>query len=374
MQAVKSQFPALVIIALLSLQACSPGAEEEAQHARAIPLPTIEVSRKSLSSETPYPTRLEGRVNSDVRAKVSGYITEVLVQEGEQVKKGQVLFTLETQSLSQDAEAAKAQVEVAQVEVDKLKPLVEKGIISDIQLQTAKANLTRAKSAYNSVSANIGYARIKSPVDGVIGSINYRKGALVGPADPTPITTVSDIEKIYANFSMNEKEYLDFLQQTRGGSITERIENLPEVNLKLANGQIYEHKGTIETVSGQVNRATGTVSFRVRFDNPTQLLTNGNSGTILIPIKYDSVLVVPETSTFEQQGQTFVYTLSKNNEATPKGIEVLARAHEMVVIQSGIKEGETIIAKGVGKIRNGALIAPTAIPFDEVNTFKTVFK
>lgn len=374
MQAVKSQFSALVIIALLSLQACSPGAEEEAQHARATPLPTIEVSRKSLSSETPYPTRLEGRVNSDVRAKVSGYITEVLVQEGEQVKKGQVLFTLETQSLSQDAEAAKAQVEVAQVEVDKLKPLVEKGIISDIQLQTAKANLTRAKSAYNSVSANIGYARIKSPVDGVIGSINYRKGALVGPADPTPITTVSDIEKIYANFSMNEKEYLDFLQQTRGGSITERIENLPEVNLKLANGQIYEHKGTIETVSGQVNRATGTVSFRVRFDNPTQLLTNGNSGTILIPIKYDSVLVVPETSTFEQQGQTFVYTLSKNNEATPKGIEVLARAHEMVVIQSGIKEGETIIAKGVGKIRNGALIAPTAIPFDEVNTFKTVFK
>ncbi len=363
-----------LVLVLSALTSCNSDGEENQQENRPTALPTIEIARKSLTTQMQYPTRIEGAVNSDVRAKASGYITDVLVEEGEKVKKGQVLFRLETDALNQDAGAAKAQVEAAQVEVNKLEPLVEKGIISDVQLQTAKANLAKAKSSYNAVTANIDYANIKSPVDGVIGTINFRKGTLVGPSDQIPITTVSDIEKVYANFSMNEKEYLDFLQNTNGETLEDRIKNFPEVSLKLANGSTYKEKGRIETVSGQVNRITGTVNFRARFDNPGRLLTNGNSGTILIPVDYDSVLVVPETSTFEQQGKTFVYILNDKNEATPKGIEVKTRAKDLVVIKSGIEEGTVVIAKGVGKIRTGTVIKPNPIPFDEVNTFETAFK
>ncbi len=356
------------------VSACNSSAPDEERHARPIPLPTIEVAKQSLTSTTQYPTRIEGTVNSEVRAKVAGYITDVLVEEGQKVKKGQLLFKLETQALSQDAGAAKAQVDAAQLEVDKLKPLVKKGIISNVQLQTAEANLAKAKSNYNGVSANIDYANIKSPVDGVIGTINYRAGSLASPSDPMPITTVADIENVYANFSMNEKEYLDFLQSADGQSLKERIENFPLVSLKLANGSSYSEKGKIETVSGQVNKTTGTVNFRARFDNPNRFLTNGNSGTILIPVNYDSVLVVPESSTFEQQGQTFVYTLNEKNEATPKRIEVQTRAQDLVIIKSGIEKGEVIIAKGVGKIRSGSLIQPKPISFEEVNSFETAFK
>jgi len=340
----------------------------------AMNVPTIKAEVQSIVSHKEYPATIEGTINSEVRAKVSGYITEVLVDEGEEVKKGQLLFKLETQSLTQEAAAAKARVEAAKVEVEKLKRLVEKDIISPMQLETAKANLATAKSNYNSVSASIDYSNIKSPVDGVLGSINYRKGSLVSPADQTPITTVSAIESVYANFSMNESEYLDFLQASPGKTQQERLDNFPEVSLKLANNTTYSIKGTIETVSGQISKSTGTAKFRVLFKNPDQLLTNGNTATIIVPVHYDSVVVVPEPSTFEQQGQVFVFGINENGEATPKRIEAQTRANGLVVISGGLKAGDEIIAKGVGKIRNGAKVNAQPIPFKEAYSFEPVFK
>src|SRR5690606_33981940 len=153
----------------------------------------------------------------------------VLVDAGQKVRKGQVLFKLETQSLSEDAAAAQANVNAAQVEVDKLIPLVEKNIISSAQLETAKAKLPQARSSYNSIVANIGYATIRSPVDGYVGAINLREGALVSPTSTIPLTTVADIEKIYAFFSLNEKQYLDFIQNAPGKDLDEKIKNMPKV-------------------------------------------------------------------------------------------------------------------------------------------------
>ena len=355
-------------------QGCSSKGEGAPQKSNALTLPTVKVQRQNIISHNDYPATIEGTVNSDVRAKVSGYITDVLVDEGAEVKKGQLLFTLETQSLSQDAEAAKARVDAAKVEVEKLKPLVKQGIISPMQLQTAEANLATAKSNYNAVSANIGYAKIKSPVDGVLGEINYRKGALVSPSDPLPITTVSAIDKVYANFSMNEKEYLTFIQKGTNETPTERIANVPEVNLLLANGNLYDHTGKVQTISGQISKATGTVGFRALFENPLHLLTNGNTGTIQVPAHYDNVIVVPEPSTFEQQGQVFVFTLNENQEATPKKIEVVSRTKGLVIVSDGVKPGEEIIAEGVGKIRNGTKVNPQPVPFEKVNSIEPVFK
>src|SRR5690606_5300945 len=173
-------------------------------------------------------------------------------------------------------------VNAAQVEVDKLIPLVEKNIISNVQLETAKARLTQAKSSYNSVAANIGYATIKSPIDGYVGAIPYRVGALVSPADPQPLTTVSTTEEVFVFFAMNEKDYLNFLQTTEGNTRDEKVNNFPDVELQLVTGTIYEQKGDIETVTGQINQSTGTVSFRAKFPNPNGLLANGNSGSVRI--------------------------------------------------------------------------------------------
>ena len=363
-----------IVFSIFSLISCKDEGQQAPQQA-AMPYPVLEVPVKTVTGYSSYPVSLEGKVSSGVRAKVPGYVTDVLVDEGAQVKQGQVLFKLETEALSQDAGAAQANVNAAQVEVDKLKPLVEKGIISNVQLETAKARLEQAKANYSSIAASIGYATIKSPVDGYVGAINYREGALVSPNDPQPLTTVSDIEEVYAFFSMNEKEYLNFLQTTPGENLSEKIANFPPVQLVLVNGSVYEHEGKIETVTGQIDPSTGTVSFRAVFPNPNRLLASGNSGKIRIPRTYKDVPVVPESASFEQQGRVYVYKVQGDTLAVSTPILVRDRVENLIVVESGVEPGTVIVAQGVGKLRNNTPITPQPIPFDSIaNSIKPVFK
>ena len=337
--------------------------------------PVAKIETKTVTGYQEYPTNIEGIVNSAVRAKTSGYIQKVLVDEGQKVRKGQILFQLETQSLSQDAGAAKARINVAQVEVNKLIPLVEKNIISPVQLETAKANLMQAKANYSSVSASIGYATIKSPVDGFVGAIKYREGSLVSPSDPNPLTTVSVIKQVYAFFSLNESQYLDFLQNAEGKSVSEKLANYPAVNLILANGTTFSEKGKIETSTGQVNKNTGTISLRAIFNNPNQLLTNGNSGKVQIPTVYENATVIPQESTYEQQGNIMLFKLNEENKAMVSIVKVKARVDNLYVIESGVAATDKIIVSGVGKLRNGMVISPKETSFEAaIKPIATLFK
>ncbi|GGX05362.1 efflux RND transporter periplasmic adaptor subunit [Aquimarina muelleri] len=339
------------------------------------PFPVSQVQQKTVTGYQEYPTNLEGIVNSDVRAKVPGYIQKVLVDEGQKVRKGQVLFRLETQSLNQDAGAAKARINVAQVEVDKLIPLVEKNIISPVQLETAKANLAQAKANYSSISASIGYGTIKSPVDGYVGAINFREGTLVTPSDPTALTTVSNISKVYAFFSLNETQYLDFLQNAEGQNLKEKLANYSAIDLVLANGSTYSEKGKIETSTGQVNKNTGTISLRAVFNNPNQLLTNGNSGKIRIPTVYENAIVIPQKATFEQQGNIMLFKLDQGNKVKTSIVKVKTTIDNLYVVESGVDVKDKIIVFGVGKLRNGMEISPQETSFeDAIKPIKTLFK
>lgn len=365
----------LSIAMALTLGACGGKEQQQGAAQQALPFPIVKVGSKQITGYSSYPASIEGIVNSDIRAKVSGYIKQVLVDEGEKVRAGQPLFRLETASLSQDAEAAKASVNAAQVEVDRLGPLVEKGIVSNVQLETARAKLAQAKSTYNSITANIGYATVKSPIDGYIGAIPYRVGSLISPADATPLTTVSDISEVYAYFSMNEKDYLDFIQNAEGETLQDKLDNLPAVNLQLANGSIYKEKGKIQTVTGQVNQSTGTVSFRAIFENPNLIVTNGNSGKVLIPTTYTDAPVIPQAATFERQGQILVYHVKEDNTVSADVVEIKDRIDNLYVVKSGVKVGDVIVSDGVGKLRPNMPIVPQEVPYDSVvKPLETVFK
>lgn len=371
----KNRFYFGFLISSLFFISCQENNEGQAAAEGAQPYPVVEVPLRTVTGYTTYPVSIEGTVSSAVRAKVAGYITDVLIDEGQQVNKGQTLFRLETAALTQDAGAARANVNAAQVEVNKLEPLVEKGIISSVQLETAKARLQQARANLNSISASIDYATIKSPIKGNVGSINFREGALISPQDPTPLTRVAQIDDVYAFFSMNERDYLDFLQNTPGSNLQEKIGNFPPVELRLVNGSIYEHEGTIETVTGQIDPSTGTVSFRAIFPNPEQILASGNSGRIRIPRIYENVPVVPETASFEQQGRVYVYKVQGDSLAVSTVIRVIDRVENMIVVESGIGEGETIVAQGIGKLRNNTPIQPQPVSFDSIaNTLQPVFK
>ena len=357
----------LTLSLILVVFSCGNKTEQAAATQQAPPpeFPVTAIQQKTVTGYQEYPTNIEGVVNSDVRAKVSGYIQNVLVDEGQKVRKGQALFRLETQSLSQDAGAARARVNVAQVEVNKLIPLVEKNIISAVQLETAKANLAQAKATLSGVSANIGYATIKSPVDGYVGAINFREGALISPNDSSPLTTVSDISQVYAFFSFNEAQYIDLLQRSEGQNKAERIKNSPDLSLVLANGKIYSETGRIQTSTGQINDKTGTIKIRAAFNNPKEILTNGNSGKIRFPIEYKDAIVVPQSATFEQQKDIMVFTVDKDNKVKSSIIKVQGTVGNLYVVESGLKVGDKLIVSGVGKLRSGMAIAPKDTPFDE---------
>lgn len=380
----------ILSIAALSLTACK---KEAPKQDGAKPYPVVNVELKNIVGYQTFPATIQGRVNNDVRAKIQGYITQVLVDEGQYVTKGQALFRLETNILSENAAASKAgigaaestiaaaqaSVNAAQVEVNKLKPLVQKNIISNVQLQTAQANLAQAQAQlqqanaakrqavanYKGVEANIEYSVIRAPISGVIGKLPLKVGSLVGPTDQTALTTISDTSQLYAYFSMNEKEYFDFLEKSPGASLPEKIKNLPMVELQLANGSIYGEKGRIEAITGQIDATTGTIQFRVGFSNPQKLLSNGNSGTIRLPKTYENVLVIPESATYEQQGIVYVYKVEKDT-AKNVVVNVIDRIDNMALIKSGLNKDETIIAAGIGGLKPGTAVIKKPVKMDSL--------
>ena len=403
----------LLSFSVLSVLSCKKQDEKPPQGPKVVS--TVQVETRNVVGYSTFPAKIEGRVNNDVRAKMQGYITQVLVDEGQFVRKGQPLFRLETNSLNQSANAARAgvgaarssvaasdanvkaaqsAVNAAQVEVNKLKPLVEKNIISSVQLQTAQANLAKAQAQvsqaiasrqqasagvaqaqanFQGVQANIDYSVIRAPISGTVGKINFRTGSLVGPGDPMPISTVSDTSELYAYFSMNEKEYLDCLKNAEGATVPEKIKNMPPVELILANGDVYAEKGYIKAITGQIDPSTGSIQFRVSFPNPNKLLSNGNSGTIKIPVAYDNALVLPESATYEQQGLVYIYKVNQDT-AKSNVISIIDRVNNMVIIKEGAKKGEVVVAEGVGTIKSGSPVKPQPKKFDDIiNAIKPQF-
>jgi membrane fusion protein (multidrug efflux system) len=314
-------------------------------------LKVAELLAQDVTVHNSYAASIEGEQNVEIWPKVSGFVQEIYVEEGQKVRKGQPLFKLETQTLNQDARAAEAAVQVARVEVDKLIPLVEKGIISNVQLQTAKAQLQQAQSGYESVAANIGYSRITSPVDGYIGSLPYKTGALVSSTMQQPLTVVANITKVRAYFALNEKQLLAFKKQYP-------VDSLPKVELIMINGDAYDKKGTIAVVNTIINSATGSVDARADFENPDGLLSSGSTGQIRIPATFSNALVIPQTATVDLQGNKMVYILQEDNTVKATPIDIAFRTERDFIVTKGIDPGTTIVTEGVSKLRDGQAIAP----------------
>ncbi|TDS12805.1 membrane fusion protein (multidrug efflux system) [Maribacter caenipelagi] len=351
-----------ILCAALLLSSCFGSSEKPAEGPTAPPPPSLKVAKlvkQDLTIYNEFSTTLEGKQNVEIWPKVSGFVQEVYVEEGQKIKKGQLLFKLETQTLNQDANAAKASVNVAQVEVDKLKPLVDKNIISPVQLETAKAQLAQAQANYHSVTSNIGYSRITSPVDGYIGEIPFKIGALVSSAMAKPLTTVSDISEVRAYFSMNEKELLKLKESLpKNDNNVLDLEKAPEVTLIMINGEDYAEPGKIAMINTIINSTTGSVTARADFDNKNNLLNSGSTGKIKIPTIYSGAYEIPQTATIDLQGKKLVYVLKNDNTVTTMPLDIITTTQKGFVVENGIEDGTTIVVEGVSKLKDGMTINP----------------
>lgn len=369
----KNYILASMAIIVLSLSSCKDSSKPQMANVPK-PFPVQSAEKENVTIYTEYAANIEGEQNIEIRPKVDGFVDKIYIDEGSQVKKGQLLFKLSAETLSQQVNAADANIEVAkaqvvsaQVEVDKITPLVEKNIISPIQLQTAQSSLNAAKAqlkatqaAYLNAKENLSYTLITSPVDGIVGSLPYKVGSLVGRSETQPLTTVSNISNVYAYFNLNEKQLLQFNRQLNGNTIKDQINMLPEVELILADGTTYEHKGKIETINGMVNPRTGSISYRAIFPNPDNLLRSGISGKVKLPSSKNEVIRLPQKATFEIQGKHFVYLLDNENKVQSKEVVVTDVVNEDFIIEKGINEGQVFVTDGLIKLREGMQIQPVA--------------
>ncbi|MFG6342001.1 MAG: efflux RND transporter periplasmic adaptor subunit [Alistipes sp.] len=334
----------------------------------------LTVSKTDREVPSNYSATIRGRQDIDIYPQVAGTISQVCVTEGEQVSKGQPLFIIDQvpykaalQTAEANVAAAKAGVATAQLTYDSKKELFAKQVISQFdlstsknQLLTAKAQLAQAEAQRVNAANNLSYTVVKAPADGVVGTLPFRVGALVSSAIPQPLTTVSDNSDMYVYFSMTENQLLSLARTY--GSIANTLKNMPDVQLRLNDGSVYDKSGRIESISGVIDRSTGTVSLRAVFENQGGLLHSGGSGSIILPSVHKDCIVVPQLATFELQDKVYVYKVI-DGVATSQLIEVekISDGKEYIV-RSGLVPGDVIVMEGVGLMREGTPIIAKKLP------------
>ena len=362
----KHFLPTFLVLCGLLATACNEGTQSAPKEDTYYETFTVELTDRTLT--TGYSAAISGVQTVEIRPQVGGMITDILIEEGESVKKGQVLFVIDQTPYKAAYEiavanvhSAEAALSTAQLIYDSNKDLYEQKVVSEFDLMTAKNDLTDAKARLAlckaeevNASNNLSYTEVRSPVNGVASMIPYRVGALVNSNITQPLVTVSDDSRVYAYFSMAENQMLDMVQQY--GSLNTAIRQMPEVELLMSNGQLYQHKGKINAISGTISESTGSVSIRAMFDNRNHLLRNGGSGSIIIPTTLRDAMVIPQTATYELQDRVFVYKVV-NGKASATEIKVASQDNGIeYIVTDGLLVGDIIVAEGAGLIKEGTPI------------------
>jgi len=331
----------------------------------------ITIGTQSSEMETSYPATIEGVNDVEIRPKISGFITKICVHEGQTVKKGQLLFVIDNVTYEAAVRQAKAAVNSAQAQLNTAKltydnnsNLFKNNVIGSYELESAKNSYASAKAAlaqaqanYVSAKQNLDFCYVTSPSNGVVGNLPYDVGALVSASNATPLTVVSDISNMDVYFSMTEKDLLE-LTKTAGG-LTTAIKDYPPVKLKLADGTLYGHDGKVETVSGVIDKSTGSVSIKANFPNPEHLLKTGGSGSIVVPHSDNNAILIPQDAVAQIQDKYFVYILGKDNKVKYTEITISPNNDGTnYLVTSGLKVGDKIVAVGITTLNDGMEIKP----------------
>ena len=361
------------LILLLALYSCSdkPAASPAAE---APSLPVLEITNSAATTYQEYPATIEGTTDVEIRPQVSGTLDKLYTEEGAFVNSGSPLFKINDAPYREKLNNAKANFIAAQgaqanaeIEVNKLKPLVANKVVSDYQLKTAQSTLQiaqarvqQAKADIEAAQINLGYTLIKASTSGYIGRLKKKAGSLVGPADTEPLTQLSDVRKVYAYFSLGENDFVNFKEQYSGASLEDKIKNLPPVTLVLGNNKEYEQKGNIDIIDGQFDKNTGAIAIRANFPNAKGLLRSGNTGRIRLGLNHDNAVVIPQSATFEMQDKTFVFIVGAGNAVKREPIVTAGKSGEDYIVSAGLKKGDRIVLDGLGTLQEGTVINPTA--------------
>lgn len=360
------------IFFLLILMPMLNGCSSERPQQAAGEYATLTTELGNMTLHTEYAATLRGRQSVEIRPQVGGIITDILIDEGAAVHKGQVLFIIDQvpyraalQTAEANVKSAEARLQTARLTAESKEALFHEQVISDFDRQTAvnqlleaEADLALARAEETNARNNLSYTEVKSPVDGVASMIPYRVGALVDSNIDEPLVTVSDDERIYAYFSMAEGQMLDLIQQY--GSLEEARKKMPDVELRLGNGAMYDLTGRIDAISGTVDEGTGAVRLRAVFENPGHLLRNGGSASVSVPTLFSKRIIIPQSATYELQNRIFVWKVIDGKTQSAPITVYKYNDGSSYIVESGLEVGDVIVAEGAGLLHEGIQITPAA--------------
>lgn len=354
-----------LLSATILLTACLVSCKEAAAPQQQIDYSVQTVTETDVTFTESYSASVRGRQDIGIYPQVAGTIQRVCVKEGEKVRKGQSLFIIDRvpyeaalRTAVANVHATEAQVETARITFESKQELFRQNVVSEFDLSiarnalaVAKASLEQARAEEINARNSLSYTEVKSPADGVVGTIPYRVGALVGPTSAQPLTTVADNSEMYLYFSMSENRLQELV--TRYGSLDRTIDSMPAVRLQMNDGTLYAETGRIESISGVLNPETGSGSLRAVFPNPNRILFSGGTGNVVIPQHLENAIAIPQEATYELQDKIFVYRVI-DGKAVATRIEV-SPIHDGVnyTVTKGLAVGDLIITTGVGLLNNG---------------------
>ncbi|NCD71055.1 efflux RND transporter periplasmic adaptor subunit [Mucilaginibacter agri] len=357
----------LSLLGAMLLVSCSASNKDKDKQ-DTLQLPVVALKIKDTVLQTAYVADIQALKNVEVRSRLKGFLDKIYVDEGKPVTKGQLLFKVNDEEYRVALAKAKASLSNAvaaavatRLEVDRVKMLVDKKVISPSELDVAKSKLAADEAliaeAHTNVQAaqnHINYTNIRAPYDGIIDRIPLKAGSLID--EGTLLTTISDISSMYAYFSFPENEYLQY-QRAKNT----KDEKSSEVKLVLSDGSSYGHPGNIETIEGEIEQKTGSIDLRAKFPNPNKLLRHGASGKVYIATKIDSAIMVPQKSVFDVQDKSYVYLVGSDNKLRMQSFTPLTRVSQYYIVKSGLKAGDHILYEGTQNARDGMVIKPNLI-------------
>jgi len=343
----KRVFMLLSACALYYCTGCAEKQEEKEEQAKLLVTSPL---AKDTTVTREYVAQIHAFQHIELRALEKGYLQKIFVDEGQVVKQGQPMFQITPLVYQADLRKSQAEANYVGIEYRNTKGLADSNIVSKNELALAQAKFDKAKAEVGLAQTHLQFTTIKAPFTGIMDHFQGRLGSLVDEGDL--LTTLSDNSKMWVYFNVPEAEYLAYKQHVQAASAV-------NVHLKMADNEVFEYPGVVQTIEADFNNETGNIAFRATFPNPKGLLRNGETGSILMTVPLKHALIIPQKATFEVLEKKFVYVVDKNNVVHQKEVAIESEMPDLYVVKSGIASTDKILLEGIRKVKDGDKISYT---------------
>jgi membrane fusion protein (multidrug efflux system) len=357
----KSKLLLVPVMCAVLFAGCHAKKEEQEEETKFIVTSPL---KKDTTITRDYVCQIRAIQHIELRALERGYLQEIYVDEGQQVKKGQIMFKIMPLIYQAEQQKAQAEAKFAEIEYLNTKRLADSNVVSPNELALAKAKFDKANAELSLAQTHLQFTEVRAPFDGIMDHFQVRLGSLVAEGDL--LTTLSDNSEMWVYFNVPEAEYLNYKAHTRA-------ENLEKVQLLMANNELFKYSGVVRTIEADFNNETGNIAFRATFPNPDGLLRHGETGNIEMTVPLTNALIIPQKATFEILEKRYVFVVSKDNVVKQKEVTVASEMPDIYVIKEGLHENDRIILEGIRKVSDGDKIAYTYEDPKKVITHLSVY-